>query len=57
MREGGWGPGKHGVPVGGIFCASRLHIAVSANGKSQSLFIVDYSNKNKLTIYNAIDTI
>lgn len=57
MREGGWGPGKHGVPAGGIFCASPFHIAVLANGKSRSLFIVDYSNKNKLTIYYTIYTI
>jgi len=57
MREGGWGPGKHGVPAGGIFCASPLHVAVLANEKSQILFIVDYNNKNKLTIYISIDTI
>lgn len=57
MREGGWGLGKHGVLAGGIFCAFPLHIAVLSNGKRQSLFIVDYGDKNKLTIYYAIDTI
>ena len=45
------------LPAGDIFCASPLHVAVLANGKSQSLFIVDYSYKNKLTIYISIDTI
>lgn len=57
MREGGWGPGKHGVPAGGIFCVSPLHKAVLENGKSRSLLIVDYSDKNKLTIHGAIYTI
>ena len=45
------------LPAGGIFCASPLHVAVLANGKNRSLFIVDHSNKNKLTIYLSIYTI
>lgn len=57
MREGGWGPGKHGVSAGGIFCVSPLHIAVSQMEKAGAFSIVDYSDKNKLIIYLSIYTI